>query len=374
MARKITNRSTKAQILEAYQELQQANKNLEGEIRKKEQNLQQAQNRLEKSENALKQAQQNASKGSEKTVVKVVGEAAKVDNVEGLILTFESIEQGLSKALGEVSKQLVVEAEQLARLGEQIEERIEKIKKLYQLDDKPELLEQIIEEYEATRQKFEEEFAEKKRKLEKALAEAKAEWEKEKELKTRLIRERNEAANQSRNRDIEVYEYELEHARDLELDEYEQKVKKLHNALAEEREQKENTWKEREEALAKREEEYAKYAAEFEELPKRLEQEIKKAEAEGKAITEKNAKIKAELRRKEIESQKSVYELKINSLEKIIAGQQTQIAALNQQVETSLKQAQSLAIKSLEGASSNEKYQTLREIALEQAKNQAKSK
>ena len=47
---------------------------------------------------------------------------------------------------------------------------------------------------------------------------------------------------------------------------------------------------------------------------------------------------------------------------------------LSLQLEAALKQAQELAVKAIEGTSSHGSFEALKEIALEQAKNQPKAK
>jgi DNA-binding LytR/AlgR family response regulator len=79
------------------------------------------------------------------------------------------------------------------------------------------------------------------------------------------------------------------------------------------------------------------------------------------------AKIKADLLAKEVENAQKVYEMKINALDSTIKGQETRLQSLQKQLETALKQVQDLAIKALEGATSQKSFDAVREIALEQA-------
>jgi hypothetical protein len=47
---------------------------------------------------------------------------------------------------------------------------------------------------------------------------------------------------------------------------------------------------------------------------------------------------------------------------------------LSQQLDSALKQVQDLAVKAIEGASNRNSFEAMKEVALEQAKNQAKNK
>jgi CRISPR/Cas system-associated endonuclease Cas1 len=85
-------------------------------------------------------------------------------------------------------------------------------------------------------------------------------------------------------------------------------------------------------------------------------------------------KIKSDLYAKEVEGQKRFYEGRIESLEDTISNQSERLTSLSKQLESALKQVQDLAVKAIEGSANANSYQTLKEITLEQAKSQAKTK
>ena len=66
---------------------------------------------------------------------------------------------------------------------------------------------------------------------------------------------------------------------------------------------------------------------------------------------ESETKIQTDLRAKEVEGEKRIYELRINSLEETAKKQTAQIGNLSKQLDAVLKQGQDLAVKALEGAS-----------------------
>ena len=77
---------------------------------------------------------------------------------------------------------------------------------------------------------------------------------------------------------------------------------------------------------------------------------------------------------KDVEGQKRFYEGRIESLESTISNQGERLNSLSKQLEAALKQVQDLAVKAIEGSANANSYQTLKEITLEQAKSQAKTK
>jgi hypothetical protein len=66
--------------------------------------------------------------------------------------------------------------------------------------------------------------------------------------------------------------------------------------------------------------------------------------------------------------ERRIAELRIKALRDTIDQQAIQIDQLSKQLNAVLQQAQDLAVKALEGASTSGSYQAIREIALEQAK------
>lgn len=61
-------------------------------------------------------------------------------------------------------------------------------------------------------------------------------------------------------------------------------------------------------------------------------------------------------------------------MEETIKNQEIRRQSLSQQLEASLKQVQDLAVKAIEGTSNRNSFEAMKEIAMEQAKNQQKSK
>jgi flagellar biosynthesis chaperone FliJ len=104
------------------------------------------------------------------------------------------------------------------------------------------------------------------------------------------------------------------------------------------------------------------------------EKAIEKAKGEGKGIASYQAKVESDLYAKDIEGQKRSYEGSIESLEDTISNQSERLNSLSKQLEAALKQVQDLAVKAIEGSANANSYQTLKEITLEQAKSQAKTK
>jgi hypothetical protein len=105
-----------------------------------------------------------------------------------------------------------------------------------------------------------------------------------------------------------------------------------------------------------------------------LEAAVKKAEAEGTGIAKRQAKTESDLKKKDNEAIRRVFELKIQSLEETIGKQEQQIEQLSRQLEGARQQTTELAVKAIDGASNASSFEAIKEIALEQAKNTQKGK
>lgn len=375
MAKKLSIKNTKNEMLEAYEALIKEKTALEAQAKTAQQALEKAQ----QERNKLQQQMANlpaptATKSSETPQIqtKVVYEMPKANDVSGIIAYLNNMQKGISPALGEISAKMTLEAEALAELQETINDKKDNLAKLYDLKVENGILDKLVTEYEEKQTLYAEENQKLQEAYQQDLAEKQKTWQKEQKLHNKRTVERNEKADLEYQRNYKEHEYDLQLNRKLEKDGYEQKKKALQQILTDLREQQDETWTTQEKQVKEREDEFEKLKKEAEEIPSRLEKEIKKAEYEGRAIIEKDAKIKADLLAKEVENAQRIYEMKVNALDTTIKGQEARLQNINKQLETALKQVQELAIKALDGATNQKSFDAVREIALEQAKNQPK--
>lgn len=101
--------------------------------------------------------------------------------------------------------------------------------------------------------------------------------------------------------------------------------------------------------------------AQVEAFPAELEQKIAQGKAEGKAIGSYQAKVKvkADLRRQEIDGERQNYELRLAALDRSLAAQEERRQTLTRQLEAVLKQVQDLAVKAIEGSANQRSWEAL---------------
>lgn len=355
-----SQRSTKTEILAAFDDLLGQKKELEAQ---------------------LKSAKQTPPKPEQNGHTKPVQVETPMKPAQLSSQSIESIIDGLSRlqlgfggAVSDLSEKLVQEAIQLEQIQSTVVEEAEQLTALHDLQIADTSLDELIRQYEENAKAFDTELTEQQETVDQDITQAQKAWLKEQEEHRRTVRERNETRAKTQRRDTEEYEYALSRDRKLSDETYEQQEQRLYQELEEQRQAREKQWAEREKTVAERETELAELKGKVEAQPEELKAAIKRAKEEGKGIANSQAKIKADLVEKEIEGQTRAYDLQIQSLQETIRTQDARLQTLSKQLDAALKQVQDLAVKAIEGASNVSSFQAVKEIAIEQAKTQNKNK
>ena len=353
----INSKNTKAEILAAYKDLEKQKKSLESQI---------------------KQAQSKPATVSAKIANVNTSPITKPNvnlDLTKTIRSLEEIQGGFGSAVGNLSEQLITEATELAAVKMAIATETEDLESLHQLTDIDDsTIDFLLDRYQESVGKFTEEYERQKADSDREIETLKQEWLKEQQAHHKLVADRNENYRKSKQREQEEYQYNLDLVRDLDESEYAQQQKLQQQELAENLQQLEQQWAEKESEIAKREEEYRAAAEKVAAFEARLQSKIKQGTEEGKGIGTYQGKVKADLRDREIAGEQQNYQLRIESLEQTIRHQATRIGKLSQQLDSSLQQVQNLAVKAIEGTSNRSSFEAVRAIALEQAKTPQKGK
>ena len=190
--------------------------------------------------------------------------------------------------------------------------------------------------------------------LKEEISEARERWIKEKQLHAQDLKEQKAAEEKLRLREKEEYEYAIKREKEVKAQELKDLLEKSEKELQARREtfEKDNAQKiedirQREAVLSDKEERLAELHKQVEEFPEllkaRIETEVNAAVARLTSDAQKNE----ELLRKEFEGQKNVLSTKIESLEKLVAGQQSQIKTLTSQLDDAYGKVQDIAVKAV---------------------------
>ena len=349
----INSKSTKAEILAAYKELEKEKKALISEAKSKTQ----------------------STNNSTSTQAKTPQVMDKKSTMEQTIKALEQLQVNFGGAISNLSEQLLAEATTLQEIQNNIEQEKQQLEELYELSEVEEdTIDNLIQQYQENSKKFQEEYSLASEISQQEIGDLRKAWSKEKDTHYREIKQRNEAREKAKKREIEEYQYNLDLTRDLDEQEYERQKQLLYKELEEIRQEQEKQWQEKEASIAKKEAEYATDKQKVAEFEEQLKAKIKQGEEEGKGIGIYQGKIKSDLREKEIQGEKQNYQLRIQDLEATIQNQEARIQKLSEQLDMAQRQVQDLAVKAIEGSSNRKSFEAMKEIAMEQAKNPQKNK
>ncbi|NEO84660.1 MAG: hypothetical protein F6J87_10460 [Spirulina sp. SIO3F2] len=359
MVQSVSSKNTKAEIIAAFRELQKANKTLQAELEKRPEPTPAAPAPI---------APTDAPKSSEKTAETISA------NLQQTLEKLAAVQVGFGGAVSNLSEQLISEASSLSDLQAQVTEIIDRLAQLHEVETiTDQTLETMIVDYEQSAKTFAEELETSQETLEQELQDLQVAWQKEQETQQRDRRERDETTRKDRQREEQDYQYDLELERNKSDEAYEQAQKQLYQELADLRETQEKAWEEREKAIAEQEKEYAEAKEKVEAFETELEEKKTEGKESGRKIGHYNAKVKSDLRTKEIEGERQNYLLRIEGFENTISSNESRIQVLSKKLDATLKQVQDLAAKAIEGRANRAELESLKAITSELAKGQSKN-
>ena len=289
-----------------------------------------------------------------------VRQAVEGLSVEGVAQSISALSVQISKALAEVSDNLIAEVQRLATIREAVALESEGLRRLHKIDIAATSLDQLVQDYDS-----------KKEALETERSAERAAWDVEGKARERAEKEYDENLKKQRQRETEEYEYKKALDRKKAQDKYDEETRALEKKNREKQEALERTWQEREGAIKEREEEYLRLQQEVGSFSPRLQVETERAKSEATHQTEQRFEQQILLMTKEREADRRLSELQIKTLEENVARQTAQMAALQKQMEEAKQQVQDIAVKAIEGASGARALSHVNQIAMEQAKTRA---
>lgn len=281
-------------------------------------------------------------------------------SVEGVAQSISALSVQISKALAEVSDDLIAEVQRLATIREAVALESEELQRLHKIDIAATALDQLVQEYDS-----------KKQALEAEVSARRAAWDAEVKARERAEKEYDENLKKQRQRETEEYEYKKILDRKKMQDKYDEEMRALENKNREKQEALEKDWQEREGAIKEREEEYLRLQQEVGSFSSRLQAETARAGSEATQQTEQRFEQQMLLMTKEREADRRLAEFQIQTLQENVARQTAQIAALQKQLDDAKQQVQDIAVKAIEGASGARALAHVNQIAMEQAKTRA---
>jgi hypothetical protein len=264
-----------------------------------------------------------------------------VKGMADLQLEFGSIINGLSD-------RLTLEVEKLTQVKQSIEIETQHRAELQQVRVIADALHIITQEHQQSLKAINQKLATDRESLEKEQISLRKQWEQTDRDYAEQQVESATIVTKERQKEQDEFQYKIVRDRQLHTDAYTERKRNQEQDIQSQDRDQQKQWKEREKFLKDHQkladENIAKVAA----FPAQLEEAVKKAREEPIKETSSDAKVKADLVEKEWEGSKQGYEMKMQSLERVIERQNEQITAITAQLQTVMNQAQSLAMKAFE--------------------------
>jgi hypothetical protein len=264
-----------------------------------------------------------------------------VKGMADLQLEFGSIITGLSD-------RLTVQVEKLTEVKQSIEIETQHRSELQQVRVVADALHIITQEHQQSLKSIEYQLTLDREKLAKEQTNLRKQWERVDREYTEQQAELATIVGKERQKEQDEFQYKVIRDRQLQTDVYTEAKRNQEQELQSLDRDKQKQWKEREKFLKDNQKLADENTAKVIAFPAELEEAVKKAREEAIKETSSNEKVKADLAEKEWEGGKQGYEMKVESLERVIDRQNEQIIAITEQLQTVMNQAQSLAMKAFE--------------------------
>ena len=255
--------------------------------------------------------------------------------IDGLRLT-------VNQSLGAIQTNLEEKFKELKQFEEAIGIQQEKLKESYEIEDQSYALQALILAQEEQKSAFGEE-----------VKKVKELWEREKEL-----------VLQERAREEDEYYYQLSLKKRKDEEEKSARKKEFEQEI----QQREEELKKKEEEWVSKESEFTSLKEQVDAFPERMSVQVEKGKQDIEERLSKEHETRVGIIKKEMESQKMIFENKIENFSTLIQNQKEQIQDLHQQLQSALKQIQEVTLKTIEGSSSAHALSAVNKIAMEQAK------
>jgi hypothetical protein len=310
MAKTVNPKSTKNEILDAYEEL-----------------LTKVQ------ETATEAPRRDMERKTNETIVK----SASSHTFDGIVKHMADLKVQLSTELDKLTESFTTEHQQFADLQRAIALEKENLKNLYQLTAETDSLAAMLLAQREKKAQFEAEMAEANRTLETEMAEKRVSWKKEQELQTQQQKEYEESLKKTRKREEEEYAYSLAQQRKKENDAYTQKREQLEKELVQ-----------REASIAASEAELAELRKRVEAFPKEMEHAVKSAETTVNQRLTSQYEFEKQLNAKQLEGDKKLNEQVVANLKEKIKDLEANIKDLTVKSAAADAGVKDIALKALE--------------------------
>ncbi|MDR3046943.1 MAG: hypothetical protein LBU51_04920 [Bacteroidales bacterium] len=320
----VSEKSTKAEILKAYETLLKDVQNTKADI--------------------PKQIQEEKQK--KETLDKVAG----ITN-DGIVKNITGLKTSLSNSLDEILQSLTNEFKKLEEIRAAIVLEKQSLEDLYSLSANTDSLAAMLLVQKEKKESFEKSIKEKEEAFATEMTEKKEQWELEKTKQKIAEKEYSDDLTKRRKREEEEYVYDLKIKRQKEQDEYDTQKIQLEKELADKKTKFEQEVSNRELELKNAEAELTELRKNNVEFPAKLEKALKDKETEITKQLQTKYDFDIKLMEKQNEADIRLKDQIIESLQEKIKEQQAQLKEYTDKANRAEANVKDIAVKAIENSS-----------------------
>jgi len=320
----VSEKSTKAEILKAYESLLKGVQTAKADVPKQVQEEKQRKETLDK-------------------VAKITG--------EGIVKSITALKQDLGNSLDEILQSLSDEFKKLEEIRAAIALEKKSLEDLYSLSANTDSLAAMLLAQREKKENFEKEMKQKEETFAGEMAAQKEQWAIEKAKQKSEEKEYTDELTKRRKREEDEYAYNLKIRRQKEQDEYDTKKAQLEKELTNKKAQFEQEVASRESNLKTAEAELAELRKNNAEFPAKLEKALKDKETEVTKLLQTKYAFDIQLKDKQYEADIRLKDQMILSLQEKIKEQQEQLKENTDKANRAEANVKDIAVKAIENAS-----------------------
>ncbi|WP_069469705.1 hypothetical protein [Candidatus Marithrix sp. Canyon 246] len=275
---------------------------------------------------------------------KILVKQAAAYTADNIFQVLAKLQANFGQSIDGLTKDMTTEAEKLTQISKAIKVENQRLTSLNHIKIAAEALNILQQQHQQALQSLDKDYLQRNESLELKMTQQRDIWQQQQQQFENSKTKQHGQQDQSRHNEEEEYEYKLKRQHTETSDNYEKQQRDLEHQLAESERLKEKDWTTREQFLEKHQAEFAESQTKVESIPKEIEEASKKAREKAIRDNTKYAETQATLLQTEQASQRKSFELRIASLNQIVAEQKTQIAQLNEQLTAAAQQVQQLAM------------------------------
>ena len=308
---------------------------------------------LKTKENELLDAEKTR-KGLEK---KAALAAAETQAAQDPVQRIHGLRSEIGRELTTLAEKLEEEIGTYRKISLAVEEKQKELKTIYGVETAATDLAALIEAQQNRKKEFEEKMALHKTDFDEEMREARAAWQKEKATRAQEMKDASESLKKQREREKEEFEYAFAREKEQKRNVLEDELKAIEKEIAQKRSDFEMDIKERdallqarEKSVSEREKEMAALEKEVESFEKKLDHAIKTASGETAERLQSDFQKQEALLKATFNGEKNVLTSKIETLERMVKAQESQIEGLSQRHEQAYQKVQEIANRAVDAS------------------------